>query len=64
MEHSVEKSEVMTGCIVLYYLTGVFVREYSFINCMVGRGHKSDSPNAAKYAAGGKLSREHNASRE
>lgn len=49
------------------YLTGVFAREYSFINCMAGRGHKSDSPNAAKYAARGKLSREthvHNASRE
>jgi len=25
---------------------------------MPGRGHKSDSPNAAKHAAGGKLSRE------
>jgi len=25
---------------------------------MAGRGHKSDSPNAAKYAAAGKLSRE------
>ena len=34
---------------------------------MAGRGHKSDSPNAAKYAAAGKLSREihgYNASRE
>lgn len=51
----------------MYYLTGVFAREYSFINCMVGRGHKSDSPNATKYAPSGKFSREthgRNTSRE
>lgn len=42
----------------MYYLTGVFAPEYSFINCMASRSHKSDSPNAAKYAAGGKLARE------
>lgn len=35
------KSEVDDG---IYYLNGVFAREYSFINCTVGRGHKSGSP--------------------
>lgn len=52
MEHSVGEVRSDDG---MCYLTGVFAREYSFINCMAGHGHKSDNPNAAKYATSGKL---------
>lgn len=48
MEHSIGEVKSDDG---MYYLTVVFAREYSFINCMASRSHKSDSPNAAKYAA-------------
>lgn len=63
MEHNIGEVRSDDGMYYLEYLRA----SYSFINCMAGRGHKSDSPNAAKYAAGGKLSREtrvYNASRE